>query len=191
MEAVFPYTIEPLCRDRWQNHRLEFRYTSYNYYEVAISHLSDAAGFEVSFVKTAFDTPFVNPTDDIDKLFKPRHENVKAWGVIVEGNLVAAIETAIEDWSNRLRVTVLWVDEGYRRRGIATALMNKALERARAEKRRAVFLETQSCNEGAIDFYLRYGFTLIGFDAFAYRNNDLERKEVRMEFGIRLEECNR
>ena len=36
-------------------------------------------------------------------------------------------------------------------------------------------LETQSCNTNAIGFYLHEGFTLIGFDACCYANNDLER----------------
>jgi hypothetical protein len=100
--------------------------------------------------------------------------------------LIAAIETAVEEWSNRLRVTELWVDDTNRRKGIATALMDIAVQRAREEKRRVIMLETQSRNEGAVSFYLNYGFTLIGFDACAYQNNDLDRKEVRMELGIFL-----
>ena len=100
------------------------------------------------------------------------------------GSLLAVIETAAEDWSNRLRVTELWIDDTYRRKGIGTALMDIAMKRAKDEKRRALILETQSRNEGAIAFYLAYGFTLIGFDSCAYHNNDIERKEVRMEMGI-------
>ncbi|MCL2704547.1 MAG: hypothetical protein FWE91_13255 [Defluviitaleaceae bacterium] len=46
--------------------------------------------------------------------------------------------------------------------------------------------ETQSCNEAAVAFYLNCGFKIIGFDACAYRNDDLERKEVRLEMGILL-----
>jgi len=64
--------------------------------------------------------------------------------------------------------------------------MDIAMKRARDEKRRAVMLETQSRNENAVAFYLTYGFSLIGFDACAYRNDDLARKEVRMEMGILL-----
>jgi ribosomal protein S18 acetylase RimI-like enzyme len=103
-----------------------------------------------------------------------------------DGTLVGVIETAVEEWSNRLRVTELWVDANYRRKGIATALMNVAVQRAKDEKRRVIMLETQSRNESALSFYLSYGFTLIGFDACAYGNDDLNRKEVRMELGIYL-----
>ena len=44
-----------------------------------------------------------------------------------------------------------------------------------------------ACNEGAIDFYLNYGFTLIGFDSCAYQNYELDRKEVRINLGIYLD----
>ena len=36
------------------------------------------------------------------------------------------------------------------------------------------------------EFYLAYGFTLIGFNACEYQNTDLQRKEVRMEMGMLL-----
>jgi ribosomal protein S18 acetylase RimI-like enzyme len=83
-------------------------------------------------------------------------------------------------------VTELWVDGTYHRQGIGTALMDIAVKRAREEKRRAIMLETQSRNESAIAFYLAYGFSLIGFNACEYQNNDLARKEVRMEMGMLL-----
>ena len=41
-------------------------------------------------------------------------------------------------------------------------------------------------NENTIAFYLVYGFTLIGFNACEYQNNDLAQKEVRMEMRILL-----
>ena len=110
-----------------------------------------------------------------------------AWGIIEDGKLVAAVETAVEELSNRLRISIIWVDEAYRRQGIGTALLDIAMQRALSEKRRVLMLETQSYNSDAIAFYLRYGFSLIGFDSCAYHNDDLERKEVRMELGIILE----
>ena len=61
--------------------------------------------------------------------------------------------------------------------------MDLAKERARRDRRRAVILETQSCNSNALGFYLHQGFTLIGFDACCYTNDDLARREVRMELG--------
>ena len=178
-------SIMRLEREQWQDYKLPFRYTSYNYYDVEISTLD--AGFNVSFVKKPFDTPYVKKSDSYDKLFQPHWDDIKAWGIVKGGKLTAAIETAAEEWNNRLRVTELWVDDSLRRQGIGTTLMHVALRRAREEKRRAIVLETQSCNEGAIAFYLNYGFSLVGFDTCAYENNDLQRKEVRIEMGIFLD----
>ena len=177
--------IIPLEREKWQGYVLPFHYISHNYYDVEIIRSGD--NFNVSFVKKPFDTPFeYTPEKDCDKLFQPHWEQIKAWGIVGDERLIAVIETAVEEWSNRLRVTEFWIDAAYHRRGIGTALMDIAVNRAREEKRRAVMLETQSRNEGAIGFYLAYGFSLIGFNACEYQNNDLERKEVRMEMGILL-----
>ena len=97
--------------------------------------------------------------------------------------MLACIETCPEEWSNRLMVTELWVDERIRRRGVAHALMAIAKEQAVLEHRRAIILETQSCNTGAICFYQQEGFRLIGFDSCCYSNRDPERREVRMDMG--------
>ena len=185
MKSGFTDSIIPLEREKWKDYQLQFHYLSYNYYDVEI--IRSTGGFTVSFVKKPYDEPYEHMPDDTDKLFQPWWDDIKAWGIILEGRLVAVIETAAEEWSNRLRVTELWIDEAYRRRGIGTALMDIAMKRAKDEKRRALVLETQSRNENAIAFYIAYGFSLIGFDACAYQNNDLARKEVRMEMGILLE----
>ena len=67
--------------------------------------------------------------------------------------------------------------------GIAHRLMSLAKEQAERENRRAIILETQSCNVGAIRFYLSEGFEPIGFDSCCYSNRDLERREVRINMG--------
>ena len=176
--------MKPLEPEHWQDHVLPFHYISRNYYDVEIKQNTD--GFNVSFIKKPFDKPYEYGLDDNDKLFQPHWEDVKAWGIVEDDKLVAAIETAVEKWSNRLRVTWLWVDTSYQRKGIATALMDLAIKRAKEEKYRAVILETQTCNEAAIAFYLNYGFTLIGFDSCCYGNNDIQHKGVRIELGMML-----
>jgi ribosomal protein S18 acetylase RimI-like enzyme len=182
MMSEYKRRITPLDREKWQGYILPFHYVSHNYYDVEITHSENSVN--ISFKKRLFDTPFEHMPSDTDKLFQPWWDDVKAWGIEDNGRLIAVIETAVEEWSNRLRVTELWIDSAYRRKGIGTALMDIAVDRAKDEKRRVLMLETQSRNEGAIAFYFAYGFTLIGFDACAYGNNDLKRKEVRMEMGI-------
>ena len=63
----------------------------------------------------------------------------------------------------------------------------EAIEReAAASGARMIVLETQSCNEAAIAFYRKKGFSVIGFDLYAYSNTDPERHEVRIEMGKKL-----
>ena len=93
------------------------------------------------------------------------------------------VEVCPEEWSNRLMVTELWVAEELRGQGVGKALMDKAKEVAVAQGRRTIILETQSCNTNAIGFYLHQGFELIGFDTCCYTNNDIGRREYRINLG--------
>jgi len=61
--------------------------------------------------------------------------------------------------------------------------MRKAEEVAVQQGRRALALETQSCNDPAISFYKSCGFSFIGCDLLAYSNDDIARQEVRLEMG--------
>lgn len=167
--------------EAWRGYELDFRYTSAFYYDVRV----EAA--EGRFAFSAVKTPFEAPVEKFfrDGLFQPWWQGSAAYGFFEDGAAapVAVIETWAEEWSNRLRVTELWVAEGYRRMGLGRRLMEKAKEQAVREKRRAVILETQSCNVPAIAFYLAQGFELIGFDKCCYSNDDAARKEVRLELG--------
>ncbi len=68
--------------------------------------------------------------------------------------------------------------------GIGKRLMDKAKDVAREQNRRAIILETQSSNTNAIGFYLHEGFELIGFDTCCYTNDDIGRREVRINLGF-------
>ena len=69
--------------------------------------------------------------------------------------------------------------------------MNRITETAESTGARMIVLETQSCNESAIAFYRKNGFSIIGFDLYSYSNNDPERHEVRIEMGKKLREPSR
>ena len=70
--------------------------------------------------------------------------------------------------------------------GVGTALMKTIEQAAENTGARMLILETQSCNENAIAFYKKNGFTIVGFDLYAYSNTDPERHEVRIEMGKKL-----
>ncbi len=180
--------IIPLPKEQWKGTIIPMRYTTEEYYDVDMRKTAD--GYDIAIHKKKFEAPvthFPEEYDFPDKLYQEHWEKAYAWGIVEEKDdkqeLLACIETCPEEWSNRLMVTELWVHERIRRQGIAHALMAVAKEQAVLENRRAIILETQSCNVGAIAFYQKEGFEPIGFDTCCYSNQDVERKEVRINMG--------
>ncbi|MEA4824645.1 MAG: GNAT family N-acetyltransferase [Clostridiaceae bacterium] len=177
-------TIVYLPKEQWKGTAVPIRYTTATYYDVSV--VQTVSGFAVAFEKKPFRKAITHTPEEYDfpdRLYADWWDGAEAYGIVRDGKLTAAIELWPEEWSNRLRVTELWVSEPLRGQGIGHALMNIAKEHAIRDRNRAVMLETQSCNVNAIGFYLHEGFALIGFDACAYQNNDIERREVRMEMG--------
>lgn len=178
------YSITPLPKEQWKDHPLIMDYHTNEYYDVSIEQTSE--GFGVTMQKKHVDEPIVHTSEEYDfpdSLYQAHWEKAEAFGVMLGGELIGAIELCPEEWSNRVLVTELWVHEDHRRKGVGRALMDYAKERAVQDGRRAIILETQSCNANAIGFYLHEGFELIGFDSCCYTNADIERKEVRLDLG--------
>ena len=178
------YEIIHLPKEEWKGTTVPIGYTTDQYYDVLVNKTEK--GYTIEIEKRSFEEPVTHTPEEYDfpdQLYQDHWEHAYAWGVLAEGKLIAAIETDQEIWSNRLRITELWVADQYQKRGIGHALIEVAKEQARRERRRAVILETQCCNVNAVDFYQHEGFRLIGMDTCCYQNNDLQRKEVRLEFG--------
>lgn len=174
--------ISLLPRARYEGYELRFSYTSELYYDVRIH--DTFKGFSVDFVRMPFPVP--KEKEYVDRLYEQHWDEPEAFGIFEEdGTLVAVLEVSPDLWNNRLRVTNLWVSDDRRRQGLGRKLVNHAKELAGIQRRRALVLETQTCNANAIDFYLSQGFTISGFDAFAYSNEDIERKEVRLELSFK------
>lgn len=178
------YTVVPLPREQWKGYPLIMDYKTNEYYDVSIEHGDDS--FKVTMLKQRVQEPIVHTSEEYDfpdSLYQAHWEKAEAFGVIEDGELVGAIEICPEEWSNRVMVTELWVKEGHRKQGIGKTLMDYAKAKAVADGRRAIILETQSCNANAIGFYLHEGFELIGFDSCCYTNADIARREVRLDLG--------
>lgn len=174
----FAMRIAELPREQFEGYELVFSYDSKAYYDLRLRTGGNV--FACEFVRTPC-APVHK--EFVDKLFAPHWDDPHAYGLWDGNDLRAVIEVTPETWNNRLRVTNLCVQEGYRRRGFGTLLMTKAKEIARAQKRRALILETQSCNAAAIAFYLSQGLTFMGFNACEYSNEDQQKHEVRIEMG--------
>ncbi len=182
--------IRYLDKSVWKGHILPMDYRTTSYYDVTIDRT--ASGFHVAMTLTDCSAQPITHTaeeyDYPDRLYEDYRPGANAYGILDDdGMLIGAIETEAEAWSNRLRVHELWVDARYRKQGLGRALLNHAKDEARRDHRRMLMLETQSCNTNAIGFYLHEGLSLIGFDACCYANNDLERKEVRIELGMKFD----
>ncbi len=185
------YKIIPLPKEEWKGVPILMKYTTEEYYDLETRTGSD--GFQVQMVKKRFEAPVAHTPQEYDfpdSLYQDHWEKAEAFGIVSEKDgkkeLLACIEICPEEWSNRLMVTELWVADQLHRQGIGTLLMNVAKEQAKLQGRRAIILETQSCNVRAIAFYLSQGFELIGFDSCCYTNIDVERQEVRFNFGYFL-----
>ncbi len=185
------YEIIPLPKAEWKGVPVLIGYTSEEYYDLETSAGGD--GFQVQMLKKKFETPVTHTPEEYnfpDRLYQDHWEKAAAFGIVSEKDgkkeLLACIEICPEEWSNRLMVTELWVADELHRQGIGTRLMNVAKEQAKRQGRRAIILETQSCNVRAIAFYLSQGFELIGFDSCCYSNIDVEKHEVRVNLGFFL-----
>jgi len=163
----------------WKGRKIPFHYVSAYHYAAKV--VASPQGWQLSFERVPFDTPReINFTDE---LLEDYLEAPQLIGAFEGGELLGILEVAAENWNNRLRVSNIWVAEGCRRQGIGRQLMRKAEEVAVQQGRRALALETQSCNDPAISFYKSCGFSIIGCDLLAYSNDDIARQEVRLEMG--------
>ena len=175
-----------LPKEQWKGTEIPLTTRNDSYYDVKISPL-DQNGCTISLVRKTAEEEIVHTPEEYDfpdKLYQDYWENAEAYGIDGgDGKLLACIEVCPEEWSNWLLVTELWVSEALRGKGIGKRLMDKAKEVAVRQKRRAIILETQSCNPKAIGFYLHQGFELIGLDTCCYTNDDIGRREVRINLG--------
>ncbi|MCR5342127.1 MAG: GNAT family N-acetyltransferase [Butyrivibrio sp.] len=180
------YEIVALPKEQWKGKAIPLVTRSDSYYDLEINPLNDK-GCTISIVKKPAEKEIVHTPEEYDfpdSLYQDHWEGAEAYGVVSDsGEMLACIEVCPEEWSNRLLVTELWVSDELQGKGIGKRLMDKAKEVACLQERRAIILETQSCNTKAIGFYLYQGFELIGFDTCCYTNNDIDRKEVRFNLG--------
>jgi ribosomal protein S18 acetylase RimI-like enzyme len=161
---------------------LNYRHKIANYYDLKISREYESWKMELALkpLEKTFDK------NSESRLFEAHIEEPQVFVSELDGEQVGWIELGYEKWNNRMRVWEFLVKEEFRKEGIGTLLMNHAVKLAKERGARMLVLETQSCNVPAISFYLNFGFELIGFDAAAYSNEDIARREVRLEFGLKI-----
>lgn len=171
--------IELLDEKIYKGKKLINKYTTEYFYDVEIKENEQGFGFHLT--KKSLNKVREKQFEDI--FLSDWLENPKLFGAIENGKVLGYLELSHEQWNNRMRIANIAVEEDYRGKGIGKALMEKAYSVAYEEKARMLILETQSCNHKAISFYKSCGYSVIGFDLFAYTNTDIENKEFRIEMG--------
>ena len=174
----------PLNPETYAGRKFTVRYQTNGYYELEPSE----QGFSMKYV------PLEAPAEKSfeDEFLGKWLEAPVAFGAFEGEKLIGFVEGSIESWNDRFRISNICVfDPARRHGGLGTALMNRITETAESTSARMIVLETQSCNESAIAFYRKNGFSIIGFDLYAYSNKDSERHEVRIEMGKKLREPSR
>lgn len=172
--------IKLLDKSKYKNFALEFKYTTTDYYDIEIN-LNEI--FSISLVKKPFGREVHKSF--IGRLYEDWLENPSAFSLIKDGQTLGYLEVDRETWNNRLRITEILILDKFRGKGYGTVLINKAKEIAKDENFREIILETQSCNTKAIEFYIKNGFKVNGIDLSCYSNDDVEKKEVRLEMVYR------
>lgn len=175
--------IKLLNNETYKGKKLIFRYKTEFYYD--IEAVEDNNGFYFSLIKKKYDEIIEKQFEDT--LLSDWLEKPKLFGVVEKEDVVGYLELSHEQWNNRMRISNILVEESHRGQGIGKALMKKACSIAIQENAIMIVLETQSCNYNAISFYRSCGFSIIGFDLFAYTNQDVNKREFRIEMAKQID----
>lgn len=165
--------------------KLKYSYKTSGYYNISICR--EAQSWRIDLTLKPLEKTLVKQHES--ELFREYVEEPRVFAAEIDGKRVGWLELGYHKWNNRMRVWQFLVNREYRGKGIGTLLMQKAVQISKRKEARMLILETQTCNVPAINFYREFGFELIGFDATHYSNQDIERKEVRLELGLKLHDA--
>jgi ribosomal protein S18 acetylase RimI-like enzyme len=119
---------------------------------------------------------------DVEEVRPMKHVVVADQG----GRLVSLVAAHLSEWNRRVQIERLYVAVDWRGRGIGRALVDSVVGFARASGAWCVWVETQNINYPAIQFYLRYGFRLVGLDERLYDPATQAVDETALFFALDL-----
>jgi ribosomal-protein-alanine N-acetyltransferase len=131
----------------------------------------DAALDEIDAVASAaFDVPQFSAREEL------RRPWTRCWVAREERRALAFLIA----WhvADELHVLNVATCPAARRRGLATALMNRSLEYARQQQVRLILLEVRRSNRAAIRLYRKLGFTAMGVRPRYYSDNGEDAIEM-------------
>ena len=112
------------------------------------------------------------------------------WVQIADGGdgVVGVVAMMIQGWNRRALAHHLYVAPKARGMGVGHALLMATIGVARARQARCVWVETQTINYGAVQFYRSAGFGWCGFDTSLYDPSTVGVDEVALFFSRDLGE---
>lgn len=171
--------IKRLDKDVYKGRKFTASYKTNGYYDIIASDKEFKLNY-VTFGK-AIDKSFD------DEFFGEWLEDPIAYGAFESEKLVGYVEGSIESWNNRFRISNICIfAQNNRNSGIGAKLIHIIEEVAISLEARMIVLETQTCNEKAIAFYQKNGYSIIGFDLYSYSNDDVDNHEIRIEMAKKL-----
>ncbi len=160
--------------------KVMYEYTSDKYYDVCLKENDN--GWRMDLSLKDFDTPFHKYLEV--EIFEDYIEEIECYVAEVGKKEVGIVSFYHEKWNNVVRIVDIHINQAEQKKGIGSRLMALVKKRACQMQARVVVLETQTSNYQAIQFYKKHGFNLIGFDTISYSNEDIRKKEVRLEMGF-------
>ncbi len=170
-------TIRPYrpVEDRERVASLDTTFTTDRIYRLKREHL--AFSLEVETISPALHKDY-HLADDMDEL------SACHYAVVAEqdGRIVGLAAVKHEAWNNRSVIWHLYVAPACRGLGIGRVLVDACEAYARSGKMRCLWLETQTINYPAIQFYQQLGFKCCGFDSELYEPSMVGKDEIALYF---------
>lgn len=92
----------------------------------------------------------------------------------------------VREWNKTGYLVELAVSKQHQRRGYASKIIEELARRAKDKGLRAIIVETQLDNKGAMDFYLKKGFRLCGYNDRYYTNTPTSSHSIAIFFSLDL-----
>ncbi len=161
---------------------IRFGYASEYFYD--LESRETAAGFSWSLIRRPASPPIAKEHRWMP--FEDAPPNARGYVALVDGEPAGYVECALEEFTNLVRVLHLYVRQGSRRMGVGTKLLEGVEQAARHFRARGVVIETQTGNVPAIQFYQSMGYTFWGVNSAFYTNDDVAKRDVRVDLGKTL-----
>jgi ribosomal protein S18 acetylase RimI-like enzyme len=152
------------------------------YYDVSLNETDK--GWQFNLEKKKHQTPYVK--DQVENVFDEYKDDAEVYAAYLDGREAGVLVISHIEWNQTCRIWDLYMYPEFKRKGIGSQLVQQAINAAQQVNTRMIVLETQTSNYPAIEFYKKVGFKLIGVDTASYSNNDIDKKDVRLEFGYKL-----